>query len=287
MDVFAGRGYHGGVKLNSEGAYRGKVVLIANGDDVGAVAEWTDVTLDAYFKGLLSSASILANGHDADRALSWLKTRPDLPIGVHLTLTGDCEPLTPGKSLRNASGRMWDTPDEVGRNVKPEEASVEWEAQIGKVADAGIEVSHLDAHMGCYFQSPGLMRSAFDVAKKYRVPLISPSLPGWKSGNGGLYPVTSYSGLYRLEGKEETLGNRTEAYWKMLDGFPPGVHYIFTHHARPAPGEAGDGDLDIRIHDNLFWTGAETRSLLSKKGFVMIGCGPLKKDFQAALEARS
>ncbi len=138
--------------------------------------------------------------------------------------------------------------------------------------------------MACYFQSPVLLSAAYALAKKYRVPLISPFIPGWNSiTGGGLFPVSSYSGIYRLEGKEETLGNRAEAYWKLLGGFKPGVHYIYSHHAWE-PSNGMTGDMDLRINDYLFWTGAETRKRLSTEGYIMIGCGPLKKDFQAALK---
>lgn len=101
-----------------EETYRGKVVLIVNGDDVGVTPVFTDATLDAYFKGMLGSVSIIANGQDVERTVSILKTRPELPAGVHLTLTGDWKPLTSGKSLRNASGLMWDTTEAAALNVK-------------------------------------------------------------------------------------------------------------------------------------------------------------------------
>ncbi len=278
----------GGIKSSMDASmdetYRGKVLLIVNGDDVGVTPMFTDATLDAYFKGMLGSVSIIANGADVERAVSILKTRPELPLGVHLTLTGDWKPLTSGKSLRNASGLMWDTTEAAARNVKTEEAAAEWEAQVKKIANTGIEISHLDSHMACYFQSPELMAAAFALAKKYRVPLISPFIPGWKSGKGGgLFPVSSYSGIYRLEGKEETLENRAEAYWRMLGGFTLGVHYIFSHHSWEPP-DGISGDMDLRINEYRFWTGAETRKRLSEKGYVLIGCGPLKKDFQAAIK---
>ncbi len=267
-----------------EASYKGKVVLIVNGDDVGASKIFTDATLDALGKGYISSASILAPGDDADRAIGILKARPGLPIGIHLTLTGDWKPLTSGASLRNPSGSMWNTEVEAGRNVKPEEASVEWEAQIRKVLDAGITVTHLDSHMGCYFQNAGLFKAAFALAKKYGLPLIAP-FPG------GLLPISerklltlsSYSGIYRLNGMQENPENRAKAYWTMLGEYEPGIHYIYSHHAWEPPNKKISGDLDLRINDYTFWSDTETKKTLAKKGYVMIGCAALKEDFRAKL----
>jgi hypothetical protein len=279
-----GMGAAAGAKPIQE-LYAGKVVLIVNGDDVGITQIFTDATIDAYLKGKISSASIVAPGHDAERAIQILKSHPELPIGVHLTLTGDWKPLTSGAGLHGASGLMWNTAEEAGAHVRPEEAQAEWDAQIRKIVDAGVTVSHLDGHMGCYFLSPQLFTAAFALARKYRVPLISPYLPGQMPADvKKFFPLSSYTGIYTLAGGvKETPENRAEAYWKMLGELAPGIHYIYSHHGWEPPDEAITGDLGLRIDDNKFWTADETGERLAGKGCVVIGCTPLKEDFQAAL----
>jgi len=267
-----------------EDSYRGKVVLIVNGDDVGADKVFTDATIEALDKGYISSASILAPGRDADRAIGILKARPDLPIGIHLTLTGDWQPLTSGASLRSPSGTMWSTEAEAGRNVKPAEASAEWEAQIKKVLDAGITVTHLDSHMGCYFQNTGLFMAAFALSKKYGFPLIAPFPSGqMKPSESKFLPLASYSGIYRLNGMPENPANRAKAYWTMLGEYEPGIHYLYSHHAWEPPDKKITGDLDLRIDDYKFWSDPKTKKTLAEKGYVMIGCAALKEDFKAKL----
>jgi hypothetical protein len=265
--------------------YKDKVVLIVNGDDVGVTPVFTDATLDAYRRGGISSVSIIATGHDVGRAIAMLKAEPPLPVGVHLTLTGDWEPLTAGASLRSATGLMWDTTEEVTRNVVPEEAAAEFGAQIQRILDTGLTLSHLDSHMGCYFLTPRLYLAAYDLAKKHGVPLISPGMPGpTPPGESLHFPVSSYGGIYRLPGgQEETLSNRTVAYRRMIQSLPPGVHYIYSHHGWVPPDGAITGDLDLRINDYKFWTDEETKGWLSAGGYVMIGCLPLKETFVAAL----
>jgi hypothetical protein len=200
-----------------------------------------------------------------------LKDHPELDVGVHLTLNGDFPPLTPRErapSLYNEKGTMWDTPAEAAR-VRPAEARLEWEAQVRKAQAAGIRVTHLDSHMACYFQSRELFRAALEVATKCRVPLVSPHIPWCLSAQEeALLLVDSYVGIYQLEGKEETLENRAEAYRRLLGELRPGLHYVYTHHGRPQPPGAAEapGDLDIRIDEFDFWTGELSERLLRELG---------------------
>jgi chitin disaccharide deacetylase len=265
--------------------YSGKVVLIVNGDDLGINEIFTDATLDAYLKGAISSTSIIVPGNDVERTVKLLKEHPNLPVGIHLTLTGNWKPLTSGASLRNASGLMWNTSDEAAQNVVPAEAEAEWDAQIKKILDAGIEVTHLDSHMGCYFQTQELFNTAFKLAKKYKIPLIN------YSSNEQIPPdekkfflVSSYTGVYRIDNETETLENRTAAYWKMLGDLKPGIHYIFTHQSFEPANKVITGDMDLRINETKFWTSEATKRKLAEMGIIVIGCVPLKADFQEKLK---
>ncbi len=263
----------------------GRVVLIVNGDDVGASSVYTDATIAAYAAGRITSLSIIAPASDTDRAIRLLKARPGLDVGVHLTLTGDWKPLTDGPSLRRKSGQMWDTDALAARNVNAGEAGAEWDAQVKKIVDSGLTVSHLDSHMGSYFLNAGLFTAAAEVSRKYKIPLVSPFYPGrmpdeWRS----LFPLASYSGIYTI-GAPETLENRTAAYWKKFDGLSPGVHYLFTHQATALPKEQWFGDMGLRVDETAFWTSDETAKTLKAKGIVLMGCMPLKRQFEKALAA--
>ncbi|MBN2535915.1 MAG: ChbG/HpnK family deacetylase [Spirochaetales bacterium] len=266
----------------STGVPAGEVVLIVNGDDVGITPVYTDSTLDAYFAGKISSASIVPGGHDAGRAISILKEHPGFEIGIHLSLTGDWKPLTPGEtapSLYSKDGTMWHTQQEVQQNVKPEHAKIEWEAQIKKIKDEGIKISHLDSHMGCYFLSPELFTAAFELSRQYEIPLIAVFQKGRMPAEWEKYlPVTSYTGIYTVPGgKNESLENRTEAYWEMFQHLTPGIHYIFTHQGILPEGQQPFGDIDIRINEYKFWTSEETSLRFKKMGFEIKTFSALRK----------
>jgi predicted glycoside hydrolase/deacetylase ChbG (UPF0249 family) len=193
---------------------------------------------------------VKAAANDADRALAVLREHPDVNVGVHLTLTGGGPAVLPGSDvpgLYNERETMWATVEQAVAHTTPEEAAREWEAQIRKVLDAGIEITHLDSHMGCYFADRRFFRAAFDLAKRYRVPLIAPYIPPYSEpGERELFPVAAYEGIYDLGGAEETLENRTEAYRRLFSRLGPGTSYIFTHHGSPAGDRSELGDLVSR-----------------------------------------
>jgi hypothetical protein len=53
---------------------------------------------------------------------------------------------------------------------------------------------------------------------------------------------------------------------RLLEGLPPGLHYLYTHLGQPRPGSSAEapGDLDIRTDEFAFWTGELSERLLKE-----------------------
>ena len=249
---------------------------------------FTDASIAALQAGGVTTVSVISPGYDAERALGILAEHPQWHVGVHLSLTGAWAPLTPADqvpSLINERGVMWDTTEEVAMHVLPEEARIEWDAQIRKVLDSGVNMTHLDSHMGCYFASPELFMVALDLARTYRVPLIAPYDAARMDGlDPHLLPVASYVGIYQIPEAEETLENRAAAYHELLAGLGRGVHYIFSHHALPDAEHEDLGDLPIRRDDFAYWTGDLSRAALTELGISRINTDSIRDSFLSALE---
>ena len=79
-----------------------------------------------------------------------------LDCGVHLTLNSEMThyrwgPITrPGVSsgLLDRDGYLWPDVASVRRHAHPDAVEAEWRAQIERALAAGIDVTHLDTHMG-------------------------------------------------------------------------------------------------------------------------------------------
>lgn len=149
--------------------------LIVNADDLG----WTEGVnrgiAEAHRKGLVTSTSLLANGRAFSSALKIAGANPELGVGVHLNLS-DGPPLAKLEQVRglvNRAGVFEGGPESLllriaGRNLSLDEVEREWDAQIGRVRDAGIVPTHLDGHKHVQML-PGLFEIALRLAKKHSI----------------------------------------------------------------------------------------------------------------------
>jgi chitin disaccharide deacetylase len=152
--------------------------LIVNADDLG----WTEGVnrgiAEAHRNGIVTSASLLANGAAFASAVALASATPALGVGVHLNLS-DGEPVSPPESvpsLVSDSAKFADGPEGLllkiaTRGLALHEVEQEWEAQIGKVRDAGISPTHLDGHKHVHML-PGLFEIALRLAKRYGIGAI-------------------------------------------------------------------------------------------------------------------
>jgi hopanoid biosynthesis associated protein HpnK len=152
--------------------------LIVNADDLG----WTEGVnrgiAEAHRNGIVTSASLLANGGAFASAVDMARSTPGLGVGVHLNLS-DGAPVAARElvtSLVNDGGDFEGGPENlllrIARGGLPlREVEMEWEAQIEKVRDAGIQPTHLDGHKHVHML-PGLFETALRLAKRYGIGAI-------------------------------------------------------------------------------------------------------------------
>jgi hopanoid biosynthesis associated protein HpnK len=152
--------------------------LIVNADDLG----WTEGVnagiAEAHRNGIVTSASLLANGAAFGAAVELARNTPGLGVGVHLNLS-DGAPAAPRElvtSLTNDAGEFEGGPENLllrmaKRGLTLREVEQEWDAQIGKVRDAGIEPTHLDGHKHVHML-PGLFEIALRLAKRHGIGAV-------------------------------------------------------------------------------------------------------------------
>src|SRR5262249_48026924 len=125
--------------------------LIVNADDFGLADGVNLGILDAHFKGVVTSTTLLANGSAFDNAVMMLKSAPELGVGIHLNLTQG-PPVSPASmipTLLNCRKHLYLSPRSLwsaikGHRVSLSELEMELRAQIRKVINAGISPTHLD-----------------------------------------------------------------------------------------------------------------------------------------------
>jgi hopanoid biosynthesis associated protein HpnK len=152
--------------------------LIVNADDLGWTEGVNQGIAEAHRHGIVTSASLLANGQAFSSAAELARVMPGLGIGVHLNLS-DGPPITPAASIAtlvNAEGRLDSGPEALllkiaMRSLALPEVEREWDAQFQKVRDAGIEPSHADGHKHVHML-PGLFEIALRLAKRHGIRAV-------------------------------------------------------------------------------------------------------------------
>ncbi len=161
--------------------------LIVNADDFGLTLGVNRAIRELREAGVLSSATLMANGGAFEDAVAIARTDPGLGVGCHVVLV-DGLPVSPPASIPTLLGSD-------GRSFRPSladfvqallrgqigEAEIEREAlaQVRKLQHAGIAVTHLDTHKHTHL-FPRVARALLRVAERSEVPAIrNPFEPSW------------------------------------------------------------------------------------------------------------
>ena len=133
--------------------------LIINGDDFGLTAGVNRAIVEAHEQGVVTSATLMANGQAFDEAVVLAKSKPRLGVGCHIVLVDGIPVLerTKIQTLLHSRGNTVTTARfrtgiatfaalAIGGRLSPDEIEAEAKAQIGKLQSSGIEVTHLDSH---------------------------------------------------------------------------------------------------------------------------------------------
>lgn len=125
--------------------------LIINADDFGLSEGVNKGIVECFRNGVLTSATLMANGDGFDDARSILKTH-SIPTGVHLNIVRGLPVAPPEKipTLVDGKGRFWSlaglfTGIFLGR-ISAKDIETEFRAQAAKALDKGIRITHYDSH---------------------------------------------------------------------------------------------------------------------------------------------
>ena len=167
----------GAKPLRSKGIMR----VIFHGDDFGLTSGINKSIHNCFQHGLLTSTSLLVCGEAAEEAIALAKENPDLDVGIHLALC-DESPVLPPEHLPSIipKGFTFPTREQIlravlSRKINYREVEAEWDAQIRKVLNAGIAISHMDGHQFIHL-FPGLFPLCVKVAVRYQIPYIRASI---------------------------------------------------------------------------------------------------------------
>jgi hopanoid biosynthesis associated protein HpnK len=130
--------------------------LIVNADDFGFTLGVNRAIVEAHTRGIVTSATLMANGRAFEDAVRLAKTVPRLSVGCHVVLI-DGEPVLDAERLpsltvadsggaRFRDGLKSFAARALAGRLNSDEIELEASAQIHKLQSAGLTVSHIDTH---------------------------------------------------------------------------------------------------------------------------------------------
>jgi predicted glycoside hydrolase/deacetylase ChbG (UPF0249 family) len=154
----------------------GARVLIIHADDVGFSHASNVAAFEAMTRGSLTCASTLVPAPWFMETARLAQKHPEADIGVHMTLTAEYElyrwrSMTGHPSLHAPDGGMWRDVAGVMQHVDIDVAHAELRAQISHALEMGIDVTHIDTHMGTVML-PKYMPPYVDLAIEFRIPIF-------------------------------------------------------------------------------------------------------------------
>jgi predicted glycoside hydrolase/deacetylase ChbG (UPF0249 family) len=267
-------------------------ILIVNGDDVGNSHAANAATIDALENGLMTSATIMVACPWFPEIAAYARAHPTADFGLHLTHTAEWKGYKWGPvasrsdvpGLVDAQGYLWPDISSVYKHSTPEQAYTEARAQIKKALDAGIDVTHLDSHMGALQYDDRYFQVYRRLAKEFDLPIRMGSQETLAAGGGGHQrgqldaDGTVYTD-YLIHGQRKP-GEPVADYWKrMLRELKPGVTELYIHAA--LAGEEiqhiTNSWMERAAEHHLFTKDPEIRAILESQGVKRIGYRALRE----------
>ena len=209
---------------------------------------------------------------------------PSLDLGVHLTLNAEYDSYRWGPvlgagavpSLVDGEGYLPRTVEEVVDTADLDEVDRELRAQIDRALEAGIDVTHLDSHMGTMFH-PGFYDIYLQLGRDYRLPLF----------------------VFRNPESEKTIRLEADG-WPLFDGFCAdsldfepgegqthnrrrirelgrGLNYLICHAAEAGPELSAITDsAHARDFERTFYGGEPGHRALRAGAVATLGMRPLR-----------
>jgi chitin disaccharide deacetylase len=140
--------------------------LIINADDFGFTRDVNAGIVEAHREGVLTSATLMANGEAFEDAVRLAHEAPTLDIGCHLVLVQGCSVLDGRPFPENPVRLLFQKFDPYA----------ELRAQIQKILAAGIRPTHLDSHKHTHLL-PSVFRAVVRLGKEFSIGYIRRPLP--------------------------------------------------------------------------------------------------------------
>ncbi|HZM21461.1 MAG TPA: polysaccharide deacetylase family protein [Anaerolineales bacterium] len=158
-------------------------LVIVHTDDIGMCHASVQAFKDLWEYGTITSGAVMVPCPWFPAVAQMCRENPKIDMGVHATLNAEWESYRWGpvstrdqtSGLLDADGYFNQWHQAVYDNAKPEAVSVEVNAQIERALATGIDVTHVDSHMGT-IMNPLFIQSYIQAGASRLLPNMLPRL---------------------------------------------------------------------------------------------------------------
>ncbi len=273
-------------------------VLITHIDDMGFCHAANMASFECLDSGAASCGSVIVNAPWFLEAAAICRENPDYDVGVHLTLTAEYDAYRwPALSSRDRNtgllddeGYLWHTREDAIRHVTVDAAEAEMRAQIDTALAAGIDVTHIDTHMGSVVH-PKFLGSYLALAREYGIPAFLPNLTidrlralqegemaeQYREVLAGVDPETIPTLDEIIIDTLIDLDDKKAFYRELIDAIRPGLTHLLFHAAKDGEELSAICDTHASRHaDYLAFSDPDLKRYIEDAGIILIGYRELK-----------
>ncbi len=269
-------------------------LLIVNGDDVGMCHAANLGTIECLEKGAMRSATMMVPCPWFLEIADYAKAHPEKDFGIHLCHTSEWKkyrwgPVTDREKvagLCDPLGYLWPEVPQVYAHATPEQALVEARAQIQRALAAGVDVTHLDSHMGTLQYDPRYLEVYVRLGVEFDLPLRMASQETMsRHGHPELREQITAKGIvftdYFIQDElKEEQAKGVKPFWMgIVKDLKPGVTELYIHAALAGDElKAITGSWRTRSEQyELFAHDEDMKQLLKAQNVILIGYRPLRE----------
>ncbi|MFX0070364.1 MAG: polysaccharide deacetylase family protein [Candidatus Hermodarchaeota archaeon] len=269
-------------------------VVIFHIDDIGFSHASNVASFKCLDFGIASCGSILVPAPWFLETASICKRNSNYDVGCHLTLTCEYDlyrwralsSVDPNSGLLDSEKCLWKTAEEAVSNVNPKTAEIEMRAQIQMALDNGIDITHIDTHMGTVID-PKFLPFYLKMSREFDIPAFLPKVnrtllieQGFGDSADAILKMFSKlesQGVFMLDHIIIDTGgeypDKTEYYCNLFAEIKPGLTHFLFHSAKMSselqaitPDSAEWRDQDYRA-----FTDSRLKACVEKHDLKIIG----------------
>ena len=256
-------------------------LLIIHADDLGLSSSENIASIKAIKIGVVNSGSIMATCPKFHEMVDISKTHPEIDLGIHLTLTSEWEsykwgPVLPSSevaSLVDSDGYFFKEIITLLKNIKYEDVEKELLAQINRILESGIDLTHIDTHMMTAFSDSKMQNIYIKLGKKFKLPVLLNEK--MSIHNFDILKEFMINHLYYAQPENYRIGLDI-FYRDVINSVKPGLNCILVHTAyddeemQNVTQDTINHGSKWRQKDFDFFTSNECKELINNSNIQMI-----------------